>query len=46
MLGDELVGGLKERRLRMDRGVPPFQLIDELAHRNMLPRRRRPKNFS
>ena len=46
MLGNELVGGLKERRLRMDRGVPPFQVIDELAHRILLPRRQRPKNFS
>ena len=46
MLSDEVVGGLKERRLRTDRGVPPFQVIDEPAHRILLLRRQRPDHIS
>jgi hypothetical protein len=46
MLGDELFGGLKEWRLRMDTGVPPFQVIDEPPHGILLLRRQRPDNVN
>src|ERR1017187_8389365 len=45
MLSDELVGGLKERRLRADRGFSPFQIVDELPHRILFLRRQQPNNF-
>ena len=46
MLGNELVGSLKERRLSVERGISPFQMVDELPHRILFLRRQRPNDFS
>lgn len=44
MFGDEIVGGLKERRLGADGSVAPFQVADELPYGILLLRRQRPDN--